>query len=179
MEQGEGEGQRQVGQCREDFQQVLTYTTRDSNYKFHPQVTGNQYFKIEAVDKQGRVLARSKAKRFQVDQVPFAAPPQFLPLKAQVFKANSKGKVTLKFKPRKETNKVFVELKDLKGNIVGQHTWEKMEGVLESLMPGQYWILAKSIDKYGRIGQEAEKKKLIVPNMAKLKAPKIKQIHIR
>lgn len=163
----------------DDFRQVITFTTKDSNYKLQPQSTGEQYIKIEAVDKQGRVLARSQSAKFEIEQVPFAAPPIFLPEKATTFKANAQGRITLRFKPQKDTKKIFVELKDEKGNIVGQHTWEEMSGVIESLLPGEYVIHAKSIDKFGRIGQDSEQRKLIVPNMAKLKAPKIKNIQIR
>ncbi len=124
-------------------------------------------------------LAQESDERFFELEAPIPLPaPKFERASNMDFLASNRGHIKVLWSRVPEAKTYRVKLKDPAGK-------EKIINVnsasleLKSLLPGSYSVSVAAVDEEGLVGFESGSKKIQVPDMSDLKAPKLKKVEVR
>lgn len=142
--------------------------------------TGNYYLRVYSLDKNRRIISKTKIFQLEVIKKSLPSAPIFSSKHPPILKANKSGKIKLVFKSKiEEGQKIIIIIKNLKQEEIMNMIFTKRSGVLHSLLPGRYWLSAYIRDSHDRKGLISESRTLIVPKKSTIKAPRIRRIKIR
>lgn len=161
------------------FKDAQINEVENNQFIFRPQADGIYFAKVSAYDKDESEVAKSPTLSFEISQMPLPDPPEFDELIKNPIVSSKSGKLEIAFKMSKNVDKYLVEVKDLNGNIIQQVRLQNRSGIISSLMPGNYWISGRSIDKFGRMGPSGESRRLNVPQESNIIAPTVDKIIIK
>ena len=148
--------------------------------EFETPVPADGLYKLEAeaLDADGKVLARTQVRTMDVAQIPLPEAPEFIPETPPVIQAGSDGHVDFEWLPVKEARQYVIEIRDGEGKPVES---QKLPGRKYGLRlkTGDYKVVLKAIDSYGRTGPESPPRPLKVPEYSDVRAPKIKNATVK
>jgi hypothetical protein len=140
---------------------------------------GRYIASIQGVDEGENVVANSQKREFTVKELDMVKPPQIIG--DQILQANRDGNLTVKWNLASGAYKYKYRLIDelgqqVQGQLLDSATIDNV--ILKDLMPGVYLIELAGVDMLGRTGQVATRK-IDVPAMSSLGAPKLKKLKVK
>ncbi|RME17284.1 MAG: hypothetical protein D6797_02845 [Bdellovibrio sp.] len=163
-----------VGTLTEDTPWIYTKKTLIKKWVDEP---GEYEALVEALNDQKKVIARSSVKIIDVQERPLLPSPE-MNMPVQI-RSNKRGDVTLKWKPVKGAQFYEVLLKNKEGKVVKKARAKRAVASLRRLRPGTYSVSVKAVDQYQRASAESEARKLLVPKVSNIAAPKLKNIKVK
>lgn len=148
-------------------------------FNLKPEKEGIYSFKVTATDTTGKTLAISQKQSTSIRSLPLLEGPKFSEKTKGITASDGFGSVELEFITVKDAQYYLVEVKTISGKIMKVIQFEKSRGRVEGLLPGDYEISARSVDKYNRQGQLGEMIKIKVPSVSGLSKPKLNKVQVR
>lgn len=139
---------------------------------------GRYIASVEAVNKDGAVVAKSNDRIVEIKPMPILGAPQFEESVPNPLKSTRNGSVDVAWKSVEGATGYVVVLKNNTGKALKE---EKLSGTrmgLSRLLPGEYVVQVRALDQGGRKGAESEARALLVPDMSDVRAPKVKTIKV-
>lgn len=132
---------------------------------------------VEGIDQNSRVIAMSSVKNIDLKPLPLLVAPKLLPLNTDL-KANADGEINLKWTQVDGALRYKVRIVDAKGKEIRADQVQGATHSFQDLMPGEFEIQIAALDAHGRYG-EREMRKVLVPSMSSVGAPKIKKVKVK
>ncbi|AZZ37701.1 hypothetical protein CIK05_13145 [Bdellovibrio sp. qaytius] len=153
--------------------------SRDLQTKTKVFKPGRYIASIQGVDQGENVIANSQKRFFTIKELDMVKPPVILG--EQVLKASKDGDLIVKWKLANGAYKYKIRMIDemgqqVNGKLIESATVESMN--FNDLMPGIYRIELAGVDMLGRTGEVATRK-VDVPEVSSLGAPKIKKLKVK
>lgn len=140
---------------------------------------GTFFVEVEALNSHGQSVAKSSKKNVKVTPKPLLPGPQFASELPEILKASRKGDLSLKWDPVQGAQKYQLNLKNVNGKTIKKEIVESTGSELNRLQPGQYEVSVQSLDEHDRPGPPGSTKKIEVPRVSNIAAPKIKGIQVK
>ena len=140
---------------------------------------GRYIASIQGVDQGENVIANSQKRIFEIKELDMVKPPVILG--EEILKTNRDGDLTVKWNLANGAYKYKIRLIDELGQQVEGRLLESAQADsmnFSSLMPGIYRLELAGVDMLGRTGHVAVRK-IEVPSMSSLGAPKIKKLKVK
>lgn len=140
---------------------------------------GRYIASIQGVDQGENVIANSQKRIFEIKELDMVKPPVILG--EEILQANRDGDLTVKWNLATGAYKYKIRLIDELGQQVEGRLLESAQADsmnFASLMPGVYRLELAGVDMLGRTGHVAVRK-IEVPSMSSLGAPKIKKLKVK
>ncbi|MES2801488.1 MAG: FecR domain-containing protein [Bdellovibrionota bacterium] len=153
--------------------------SRDFKTKTKVFKPGRYIASIQGVDQGENVIANSQKRFFVVKELDMVKPPVILG--EPVLQASRDGALTIKWNLATGAHKYKIRLIDELGQQVYGRLLESAQAEsanLTDLMPGLYLLELAGVDMLGRTGEVAQRK-IDVPAMSSLGAPKIKKLKVK
>jgi hypothetical protein len=141
--------------------------------------SGDYFVEIEALDSSNKVVARSARKKLEVQPAPLLPPPQFAKNVPARMTASNSGGALLDWEKVDGATQYMVTVKNKEGVATRELAFTNDGAELRGLMPGEYNVTLKSIDKHGRSGPESEPRSLSVPATSGVRAPKLRGVKVK
>lgn len=153
--------------------------SRDLQTKTKVFKPGRYIASIQGVDQGENVIANSQKRFFTVKELDMVKPPVILG--EEVLKASKDGDLIVKWKLANGAYKYKIRMIDemgqqVNGKLLDSAQVESMN--YKDLMPGIYRLELAGVDMLGRTGEVATRK-VEVPEMSSLGAPKIKKLKVK
>lgn len=140
---------------------------------------GSYVAEVEALNEKNQSIAKSSIKKVTVIPKPLLPGPPFAADLPEELKASRKGDLKINWDPVQGAQKYQVVLKNSSGKIVKKAWAESTASQLDRLKPGQYEVSIQSLDEHDRLGPENVARKLEVPKVSDIAAPKVKTIQVK
>jgi hypothetical protein len=140
---------------------------------------GRYIASIQGVDQGENIIANSQKRFFEVKQLDIVKAPVILG--EEILHADRSGDLTIKWELAAGAYKYKIRVLDELGQQVEGRLLESADAnsmKLTSLMPGVYRLELAGVDMMGRTGLVAVRK-IDVPGMSGLGAPKIKKLKVK
>jgi hypothetical protein len=134
---------------------------------------------VEALDDRNQVVAKSQTRRFRISPAPLLPAPQYATSVPETLEASKSGSTAVNWLEVSGAAKYVLTIKNPDGSVSREISSIEKEAKLNGLMPGQYKMTLKSIDKNGRVGPEGDEKILRVPATSNVLAPKLKGMQVK
>ena len=157
-------------------QEVRSRDLKTKTKVFKP---GRYIASIQGVDQGENVIANSQKRFFVVKELDMVKPPVIIG--EPVLQASKDGALTIKWNLATGAYKYKIRLIDELGQQVYGRLIESAQAEsasLTDLMPGLYLVELAGVDMLGRTGEVAQRK-IEVPTMSSLGAPKIKKLKVK
>jgi len=157
-------------------QEVRSRDLKTKTKVFKP---GRYIASIQGVDQGENVIANSQKRFFVVKELDMVKPPVILG--ESVLQASRDGALTIKWNLATGAYKYKIRLIDELGQQVYGRLIESAQAEsanLTDLMPGLYLVELAGVDMLGRTGEVAQRK-IDVPAISSLGAPKIKKLKVK
>lgn len=153
--------------------------SRDLQMKTKVFKPGRYIASIQGVDQGENVIANSQKRFFTVKELDMVKPPEILG--EEVLKASKDGGLLVKWKLATGAYKYKLRMIDemgqqVNGNLLDSAQAESIK--FTDLMPGIYRLELAGVDMLGRTGEVATRK-VEVPEISNLGAPKIKKLKVK
>ncbi len=140
---------------------------------------GLWWVEVEALNNKNQSIAKSSIKQIKITPKPLLPGPQFASELPETLKASRKGDLNLKWDPVPGAKKYQVQLRSPAGKLIKSDTVDSNVSQMDRLKPGQYEVSLQSIDEHNRPGPVNTPRKLEVPKVSDIAAPKIKAFQIK
>lgn len=137
------------------------------------------FVEVEAINSRGQSVAKSLVKTVKVAPKPLLPGPQFASELPEILKASRKGDLSLRWDPVQGAQKYQLNLKDVNGKTIKKEIVKSTGSEFNRLQPGQYEVSVQSLDEHDRLGPPGSVKKIEVPRVSDIAAPKIKGIQVK
>ncbi len=157
-------------------QEVRSRDLKTKTKVFKP---GRYIASIQGVDQGENVVANSQKRFFVVKELDMVKPPVIIG--EPVLQASKDGALTIKWNLATGAYKYKIRLLDELGQQVYGRLIESAQAEsasLTDLMPGLYLVELAGVDMLGRTGEVAQRK-IDVPAISSLGAPKIKKLKVK
>lgn len=135
---------------------------------------------VEGLDREQKVIARARSKRFRVSQRKLLPAPEFSKKLPDILKADKGGNLNVEWNTVSGAKKYRLEVRSRDGRtLVKQKIVERNTASLQRMKPGDYQVTVKAIDRYQRAGDPAQAKEILVPKESAIKAPTIKSLKVQ
>lgn len=155
------------------------FRSRDLQTKTKVFKPGRYIASIQGVDQGENVIANSQKRIFNLKELDMVKPP--IILGEEILKANRDGDLIVKWKLAQGAYKYKIRMIDEMGQQVSGQLIESAQAEsfkLNDLMPGIYRLELAGVDMLGRTGEVATRK-IEVPEISSLGAPKIKKLKVK
>lgn len=139
---------------------------------------GRYIASVEALNKDGTVIAKTINKVIEVKAAPLLPAPVFDEAVPPQLKASRNGGIDVGWKSVEGAKGYVVEVRDSSGAIVKEESSLSTRGGVRKLRPGEFKVSVRAVDTSGRRGLASEERPLLVPETSDVKAPKMKQIKV-
>ena len=136
---------------------------------------GPGFEEIEAVNRNGEVVAKSDRATILFKQAPLIPAPQWEEKSIGVIKADSHGAFVAAWKGVRGAAEYIARLKAEDGNVESQ----RLNGVniqFKKLKPGSYTLSVRAVDSEGREGLESAARSVFVDQISFVEAPKNRKV---
>ncbi|MEK6554712.1 MAG: hypothetical protein AABZ31_05700, partial [Bdellovibrionota bacterium] len=157
----------------------ITQLTQNLKLQVELPKNGEYYAEVEAIDQSNKVVARSARKKIEVQPAPLLPPPQFAQSTPERMTASNSGGAQLDWEKVDGATQYIVSVKNKEGVQTREVASAQDAAELRGLMPGEYKVTLKSIDKFGRPGPESEPRELSVPSTSGVRAPKLRGVKVK
>ena len=163
---------------RADMQGAQIFQVSGADFPFRPSRDGFHYAQILLKDEFGSFSGQSMVYEFNVEKAPLPPVPEFIMTEAPL-KASTRGELSVRLKNYETTFKTTARIYNKRGMMVDERSFNDELIHFNGLLPGQYFIEARFMDDYKRIGQASQRLEVLVPEKSTIAAPKIKGIKVR
>lgn len=164
----------------QDFKNAISENVAGTKVRLPIRIDGTYYVKVQALDTNDKVVAKSNVRPIKVREKPLPRTPAFAGDTEQRLIANSAGQLKLNFKPLEDfAHKILVKVKDQNGEVIRLHRMKSAKDMISGLMPGRYYVSAVTQDQFDRSSEPTISIPLEVPEKSYVRAPKIDTILIR
>lgn len=164
----------------QDFKNAISENVAGTKVRLPIRLDGTYYIKVQALDDNGKIVAKSNVRAIKVREKPLPSKPEFAGNTDQRLIANTAGQLKINFKPLEDfSHKILVKVKDQNGEVIRLHRMKSSKDTISGLMPGKYYINAVTQDQYDRSSEPTVSVPLDVPEKSYVQAPKIDTIVIR
>ena len=153
--------------------------SRDLQTKTKVFKPGRYIASIQGVDQGENVIANSQKRFFTVKELDMVKPPVILG--EEILRANKDGDLTVKWKLANGAYKYKLRIIDEMGQQSNGQLLDNAQAetiTFKDLMPGIYRLELAGVDMLGRTGEVATRK-IEVPEISSLGAPKIKKLKVK
>ncbi|MGZ3723239.1 MAG: hypothetical protein ACXVA9_09930 [Bdellovibrionales bacterium] len=140
---------------------------------------GKYLAQIEALNAKGALLGQSDVKAFVVKHRPLLPAPQWASTTPEVLKGDGKGNLTFGWEQVEGAQRYLMILESPDGQVVDKREVSRNTASLNRLKPGEYQVHLQAIDGLKRPGTSGEKRKVQVPSLSDIRAPKIKAMKVK
>jgi hypothetical protein len=160
-----------------DANQLIVSTAKT---KLPLSLPGQYYIKVSALNNQGERVGSSSLKMIKVQEKPKPQAPKFSDNLPTRLVASSSGQIAISFKPLlNDKDKIILKFIDQNGETVKLHRLKNTSEVIQSLLPGNYRMIAQVEDEFDRRSEPSDPRELEVPAISSLQAPIIERINVR
>ena len=135
--------------------------------------------RVEALDPQGQVIARSFRKTLTLKPHPLLPAPTFASSVPFEIKSDQRGRLSLSWKDVSGAKGYRLEILDPSGSLQREVDVERTTASLKGLKPGDFKVRLKSIDQYSRPGLPGEERSLKVPKTSNIRAPNLNKLKVK
>lgn len=154
-------------------------TTKQTVFDVSLPAEGRYLASVEALNGKGEAIAASETRLFSIKAKPLLPAPQWTENAPDTLKADGKGNLSLGWEEVEGASNYLLILENEDGKLVEQKQVERNTASLKRLKPGDYSVKLKAVDGFKRPGLSGEPKKLTVPNLSNIRAPKIKSMKVK
>jgi len=154
-------------------------STKQNQFDIPLKADGQYQAVVEALNAAGQVIAQSDPKLFTVQRRPLLPAPQWTQNTPDILKSDAKGNLSFGWEQVEGAQHYLMILENDEGQIVEKKEIARTTASFTRLTPGQYKVRLKSVDTLRRPGEESSSKKLIVPSISDIQAPKIKNMKVK
>lgn len=154
-------------------------STKQNTFDISLPTEGRYLASIEAVNAKNEAIAASETKMYTIKAKPLLPAPKWAENLPDVLKSDNKGSLSFGWEQVDGAKDYLLILENDEGKVIEQKKVQRNTASLNRLKPGEYSIKLKAIDGYQRPGNPAEPKKLSVPNLSNIRAPKIKSMKVK
>jgi len=140
---------------------------------------GRYLASVEALNTKGEAIAATDVRTFVVKSQPLLPPPKWAEGNPDGFKSDPKGNLSFGWLEVDGAKNYMMVLESEEGQVLEQRIVPRNTASLSRLKPGQYSVKLKSVDNNQRPGPIGEPKKISVPNLSDIRAPKIKTMKVK
>lgn len=140
---------------------------------------GRYQASVEALNSKGQAIAATDVRTFAIKSKPLLPPPRWATDAPDTFKSDPKGNLSFGWEQVDGAKNYMMVLENEEGQVLEQRAVPRNTASLSRLKPGQYSVKLKSVDNNQRPGPLGEAKKITVPNLSDIRAPKIKTMKVK
>ncbi len=140
---------------------------------------GRYQASVEALNAKGQAIAATDVRAFHIKARPLLPAPKWADNSPDFFKSDAKGNLSFGWQEVDGAKNYIMVFESDEGQILEQRTVQRNMASLARLKPGQYQVKLKSVDGNQRPGPVGEAKKITVPNLSDIRAPKIKTMKVK
>ncbi len=154
-------------------------TTKQNMFDIPLPAEGRYLASVEAVNAKNEAIAASDTRLFMIKAKPLLPAPKWAENSPDVFKSDNKGNLSFGWEEVEGAKDYLLILENEDGKVIEQKKVQRAAASLNRLKPGEYQVKLKAVDTHQRPGASAETKKLTVPNLSNIRAPKIKSMKVK
>jgi FecR protein len=139
---------------------------------------GRYLASVEAINEQGLVVAKSSEKAFLIKVAPLLDAPALASELPDPLQAGRNGRMEISWSNVDGATQYIVEIKNPKGEVVREEKINSNKTTFSKLLPGDYSVSVRGVDKAGRRGVASTERPLVVPAVSDVSAPQMKQIKV-
>lgn len=139
---------------------------------------GQYVAEVEAYSDKNTLLGRTPPRSVRVLAAPLLPPPAYASTVPQEITATGNGSAQVQWVEVKNAHQYVLITKTPSGTTQ-EYKFNSLQGALNNLMPGEYKLSLRSVDKSGRVGPAGEERTLKVPDLSSMRAPKLKGVKIK
>ncbi len=160
------------------LQEAKWQTTKQTLFDIPLPNEGDYLAVVEALNANGQAIAASEIRLFTIKPAPLLPAPQWAENLPPEIKSDARGNLSLSWKEVDGAANYLMILENDAGQVVEQRTVTRTTASITRLKPGEYQVQLKAVDTHKRPGLGSPPKKLTVPNVSDIKAPKIKSMKV-
>jgi hypothetical protein len=154
-------------------------TTKQNLFDVSLPAEGRDEAVVEAVNAKGQVIAQSEVKVFTVKRQPLLPAPMWGANTPEILKSDGKGNITFSWEQVTGAQRYLMVIESHEGKVVEQKEIQRNTASIKRLKPGEYRVQVQTIDEFKRPGPGSEKRKIEVPAVSDIRAPKIKAMKVK
>lgn len=158
-------------------QQIIEKQTTTLDFKEKIEKPGRYIASIEAMDTKGLVIGSTEERTVSILERPRLISPKILPLDGDL-NAEKDGRYSVKWDRQEQARDYLLVVKNADGKVLANKKYPSNSADLKNLLPGKYSLKVLSIDEFGRESSDAVERTLTVPDVSRVKAPKLKKIKV-
>ena len=159
------------------LENVEWQTTKQAMFDVSVPNEGRYLTKIEALNTKGSLLGQSDVKTVTVKHRPLLPAPQWT--SSTPLKGDGKGNLSFDWEQVEGAQKYLMFLESDDGKLIDKREIARNTASLNRLKPGEYQIHLQAIDGFKRAGNSGEMRKVHVPGLSDIRAPKIKAMKVK
>lgn len=140
---------------------------------------GRYLASVEAVNAKNEAIAASDTRMFLIKAKPLLPAPKWAENVPDVLKSDNKGNLSFGWEEVEGAKDYLLILENEEGKVIEQKKVTRTTASLNRLKPGEYSVKLKAVDTFQRAGNSGEVRKLTVPNLSNIRAPKIKSMKVK
>lgn len=153
-------------------------TVANTQFKVSVESDSRYIASVEALSKEGTVIARTSDRVIEVKSAPLLEAPIYDESLPNPLKSSRSGVAEVSWKSIEGAQGYIIELSDSSGAVVKEEKVSSTKASMRKLMPGEYKVKIKAVDKAGRRGLASTERPLLVPDLSDAKAPKLMKIKV-
>jgi hypothetical protein len=155
------------------------HVVSEPSYTFSLNEPGLFDVEAESLNSQGQVIAKTKPRRVNVEQVAALKAPEFLNDIKEVIQGSQTGSVRLNWKPVNEGREYVVLVKDATGTIVREVKTPNVSLEMTRLRTGKYHFSIQAIDQLNRAGASSLERSFTIPEYSDVSAPRLMKVNVK
>src|SRR5690606_36825583 len=132
---------------------AIVNVVRGLEYKTHTEQSGRFIASVEAVNKDGQVLARTTDRVVEIKPMPILSAQQYEESLSNPIKSSRNGSAEVSWKAVEGAKGYILTLKDDSGKVVKEEKALTTRVGLTRLLPGSYSMHVQALDHGGRKGR--------------------------
>jgi hypothetical protein len=154
-------------------------TTKQTMFDISLPQEGKYQASVEALNTRGQAIAATDVRTFTIRPQPLLPAPKWANGAPDFFKSDAKGNLSFSWETVSGARNYMMILESEEGQVLEQRAVPRNTASLSRLKPGQYQVKLKSVDNNQRSGPVGEAKRITVPNVSDIRAPKIKTMKVK
>lgn len=158
--------------------EIFKQNSISSNIKITMRNIGNYSLQITGY-KNDQIISQSDVKDFQIVEYPLLISPQWDAKTKALTQTDGFGSIELKFNEVANSYGYLIEVRDLSSRIIRVEQTATTNAYIRNLLPGDYLVFVRSVDKFNRKSELADALNINVPNTSGLSKPTLNKVRVR
>lgn len=159
-------------------QEIFKQNSISANIKITMRNLGQYSLQITGY-KNDKIISQSDIKDFQIIEYPLLISPKWDEKTKAQTQTDGFGSIELGFSEVANSFGYLVEVRDLSSRIIRVEQTSTNKTHIKNLLPGDYLIFVRSVDKFNRKSELADGLNINVPNTSGLSKPTLNKVRVR